>query len=34
MIDVASGDAIGWITAAMAVIFVLVVILVGRWLWR
>jgi len=29
-----SGDAIGWITAIAVVIFVVVVIVVARWLWR
>jgi hypothetical protein len=33
MIDV-SGGAIEWITATVAAIFVGIVILVGRWLWR
>jgi heme/copper-type cytochrome/quinol oxidase subunit 4 len=29
-----SGDAIEWITAITAVIFVVVVLVVGRWFWR
>jgi hypothetical protein len=32
--NVATGDAIEWITAGLAVIFVVVVIVVGRWFWR
>jgi hypothetical protein len=34
MADVATGDVIEWITAGVAVIFVVVVIVVGRWFWR
>jgi len=34
MIDVVSANAIGWITSTVAVIFIGIVVLVGRWLWR
>jgi len=34
MLDALPGDAIGWITAAVAVIFVVVVLIVARWFWR
>jgi hypothetical protein len=31
--ETAPGDAIGWVTAAVAVGFIVIVI-VARWLWR
>jgi hypothetical protein len=34
MPDVATGDAVEWITAAVAVIFVVIVMAVARWFWR
>jgi hypothetical protein len=34
MLDAAPGDAIEWITAAVAVIFVVIVIVVARLFWR
>jgi hypothetical protein len=34
MSNVATGDVVEWITAAVAVIFVMIVIVVARWFWR
>jgi hypothetical protein len=34
MLDAATGDAVEWITATVAVIFVMIVIVVARWFWR
>jgi hypothetical protein len=34
MVDAATGDTVEWITAAVAVIFVVIVIVVARLFWR